>query len=289
MKKSLASILAAALVLSAMTGCSNGTENSDESSSQSVSEGSKSSAEISSESSDRSSSASSSSASLTVSDALAIDEDFVVPHSEFSLNMFKDPKTAQDFDRAMELMRQYAYWQFTIIHPNEKRKEEDPVYMITDKEQSIRRDTEDNPYWFYKVVKGEMSSEKLFNEALDNIFTEQFKKDFFEYNKDDMIVSDGHIYLNSRMKRMGGVGAGKSYLELNSFEYPDENTILMTVTDVGNKDEWGLENDLRETLTVKFVRENDALKIAEVSNAHSVSYAFGFYSRLYCGNFKANQ
>lgn len=32
MKKSLASILAAALVLSAMTGCSNGTENSDESS-----------------------------------------------------------------------------------------------------------------------------------------------------------------------------------------------------------------------------------------------------------------
>lgn len=285
MKKSLASILAAALVLSAMTGCSDGTANSDESSSQSVSEIS----ENSSESSAQTPSTTSSSTSSAASEALAIDEDFVVPHSEISLNIFKDPKTAQDFDEAMGLMRQYAYWQFTIIHPNEKSKEEDPVYMITDKEQSIRRDTEDNPYWYYKVVKGEMSSEKLFNEALDKIFTEQFKKEFFEYNKDDMIVSDGHIYLNSRMKRMGGVGMGKSYLELNSFEYPDENTILMTVTDVGDKDEWGLENDLRETLTVKFVRENDALKIAEVSNAHSVSYAFGFYSRLYCGNFRTNQ
>lgn len=213
-----------------------------------------------------------------------MDEDFVVPHREITPNAFSDNKKAQDFEQALNVMREYAYWQFTIIHPNEMKKENDPVYKIVDTEQSIKKETEDNPYWFYKVVKGEMNSEKRFNEALDKIFTEKFKSEFFEYNKDDLIVSDGFIYLNFRMKRVGAVGTGMSYLELNSFEYPDENTILMTVTSVGDKNEWGLDADLRDTITVKFVRKDGTLRIDEINDPLKASISFGYYPYLSCEN-----
>ncbi len=281
MKKPLASILTAALLLSALTGCSNGAESSDESSVSSVSESTSSSPAASS-----STSSTVESTSSAAPETPAIDEDFVVPHSEIKLNLFKDGEKSKDFAQAIDLINQYAYLQFTVIHPNEKDKSDDPVYLITDKEQSIQKEIDDNPYWFYKVIKGEMSSEKLFNEKLDNIFTEKFKKEFLEYNKNDLIVSDGFIYLNVRMKRVGAIGAGMSYVELNSFEYTDENTILLTATNVGDKDEWGLEEDLREAITVKFVKNSDGkLRIDEISDPLKASIAFGYYDSLYCGNF----
>lgn len=76
-----------------------------------------------------------------------------------------------------------------------------------------------------------------------------------------------------------GVGLGESYLRLDSIERPDENTYVLTVTSVGDKEEWGLQEDWLETEVVKVVKTADGLRIDECSRKASEFFARYRYIR----------
>lgn len=131
---------------------------------------------------------------------------------------------------------------------------------------------------FYKVIGGSVRTEKQFNDLLDDIFTEKLKQSYTQDPERMFRFKDGDLYIAGY--GAGGVGLGMSYLELNSFEHPDDNTILMKVTSVGDKEEWGLDEDIRDETTIKFVKDsNGKIRIDECDIDH-VSEYFGFYRSI---------
>lgn len=75
-----------------------------------------------------------------------------------------------------------------------------------------------------------------------------------------------------------------SYLEFNSFEHLDENTILMKVTSVGDKEEWGLDEDIRDETTIKFVKGSDGKLRIDECDVYNASQYFGFYREIVSGD-----
>lgn len=181
---------------------------------------------------------------------------------------YKRLPTREELNDIVRLFRDFKYWQTDILHFWSARFEpqEDPMYFFVDPEQSITvsdKEAEEQRINFNdtynKAIKAPLRSEQELDELLDTMMTDNFKEIFYEFNTSTnvLLIRDGSVYLHEGGGEIPIRGAGMSRLELNSMGFTDDNTVLMKFTDVGDKDEWGLEKDLRDEVTVKLVKGSD--------------------------------
>lgn len=119
-------------------------------------------------------------------------------------------------------------------------------------------------------------TEKTLNEKLDKLVTEDLKKDFLPSSYQ---IKDGYLYVPGGGFAYG-MGQGMDKLYLNSIEYPDEKTILVNMTSFGDKTRWETEKDIEENFTVKLVRTDDGLRIAECG-IDAVPYLYYYHEIHY--------
>ncbi len=120
------------------------------------------------------------------------------------------------------------------------------------------------------------------NEKLDGLVTEKLKNEFVNFitqNDYTYRIKDGDIYITEEACA-SGMGAGMDKLYLNSIEHPDEKTILVNMTSFGDKTRWETEKDIEENFTVKLVRTDDGLRVAEC-DANAISYLYYYHEIHY--------
>lgn len=198
----------------------------------------------------------------------------------------EEPAYQTEFEQALATLSDLAYIEYEM-HPVDCKFTEG----LIDKSQFIADvvdyDENSKPLYnsdstFYKVVGGPVHTEEQFNNKLSDIFTEKLKQSYTQNPERKFRFKDGDLYVAGY--GTGGVGLGMSYLELNSFEHLDDNTILMKVTSVGEKDEWSLDEDIRDETTIKFIKSSDGkLRIDECDVLFAAEY-FGFYREIVCGD-----
>lgn len=296
--KALAAILIAALTL---TGCSrNENSTSDGDGASSAQSAAADSSIVTSDTSDTSST---SSTTNTSSSAESTSEISNAPESkpESSLTSTSStPETSKpeetsepaepvyqtEFEQALAVLSDLAYIDYEM-HPIDSNFPEglvDTSQFVADvvdyDENSKPQYTSDST--FYKVVGGPVRTEEQFNNLLNNIFTEKLKQSYTQNPERKFRFKDGDLYIAGY--GAGGVGLGMSYLEFNSFEHLDENTILMKVTSVGDKEEWGLDEDIRDETTIKFVKGSDGKLRIDECDVYNASQYFGFYREIVSGD-----
>lgn len=113
---------------------------------------------------------------------------------------------------------------------------------------------------------------------LNSITTEKMREEYFIDGDYYALEYNNKLYINPDGGGRGA-GLGESYLRLDSIERPDENTYVLTVTSVGDKEEWGLEKDWEHTEVVKVIKTADGLRIDECTRGASEFFARYRYIR----------
>lgn len=153
-----------------------------------------------------------------------------------------------------------------------------------DKSQKITIDAVNSlnePYTaeYYKAVGLPANTLDELNEKLDGFVTEKPKSDFLKMTDDNFftVADNGDIYISNYPFGRATV-FDKDKLYLDSIEYPDDNTILVTVTSFRDKESWGTVKDIIDTSTAKIIRTDDGLRINEC-NIDIISY-FGSFDEI---------
>ncbi len=199
----------------------------------------------------------------------------------------------------LRLLDSFTYWQDDVFHFMNKSFDavEDPMYDFADPEQTIFVSEEESDEYekqheeylasgtYIKAVKSPLSSAKELDEFLDTMMTENFKEMFYKFNNGyTMLLRDGSVYFHHGGGGASSRGLGQSYLELNSVGFTDDNTVLMRFTDVGDKDEWGLDKDIREEFTVKLVRGSDGKFRFDDGDYNKIALDLTFYRGMVYGD-----
>lgn len=197
----------------------------------------------------------------------------------------EEPVYQTEFEQALAVLKNYVYFDFAL-RPFDLFFPEG----IVDKTQYIIEnatyDENSKPIFdsesiFYKVIGGSVRTEEQFNKLLDDTLTEKFKQAYCENSYRGFRFKDGDLYVGGSGAR--GRNLGMSYLELNSFEHLDDNTILMKVTSVGDKEDWGLNEDIRDEATIKFIKSADGkLRLDECND--QISHYFWLYDDIVYGD-----
>lgn len=190
----------------------------------------------------------------------------------------EEPAYNTEFEQALAALSDLAYIDYEM-HPIDNNFPEG----LVDESQYVTEnvgDDESNSYklTFYKVVGGPVRTEEQFNNLLNDIFTEKLKQSYTQDPERMFRFKDGDLYIAGY--GAGGVGLGMSYLEFNSFEHLDDNTILMKVTSVGKKEDWSLDEDIRDEAAIKFVKGADGKLRIDECDVYHVSQYFGFYREI---------
>lgn len=252
LKTSIAALLTACLLL---TGCDNSTQNNENSSDSSTSTSNSISEPESFVESD-------------ISDPHGVQpggaENFTSsggPDNSDPADNTEKPEKLTETEQIFKMLKDYGnlYW----------RVRSDSVEKFTDPSQKINIEVIDsdgfsNKNSYYKITSVLPRTESELNEKLDSLVTEDLKKEFLDPVIGDLIkIKDGDLYI--RNYGAYGMGLGMSKLILNSIEYPDENTVLVNMTDFGDKIEWEIEKDIENKFTVRLVRTDNGLRIAELT------------------------
>lgn len=194
----------------------------------------------------------------------------------------EEPAYNTEFEQALAALSDLAYIDYEM-HPIDNNFPEG----LVDESQYVTEnvgDDESNSYklTFYKVVGGPVRTEEQFNNLLNDIFTEKLKQSYTQDPERMFRFKDGDLYIAGY--GAGGVGLGMSYLEFNSFEHLDDNTILMKVMSVGKKEDWSLDEDIRDEAAIKFVKGADGKLRIDECDVYHVSQYFGFYREIVSGD-----
>lgn len=194
----------------------------------------------------------------------------------------EEPAYNTEFEQALAALSDLAYIDYEM-HPIDNNFPEG----LVDESQYVTEnvgDDESNSYklTFYKVVGGPVRTEEQFNNLLNDIFTEKLKQSYTQDPERMFRFKDGDLYIAGY--GAGGVGLGMSYLEFNSFEHLDDNTILMKVTSVGKKEDWSLDEDIRDEAAIKFVKGADGKLRIDECDVYHISQYFGFYREIVSGD-----
>lgn len=192
-----------------------------------------------------------------------------------------------EFEQVLNLIADYGVLMFDSFPPNrenydvvDKTKRVPTTIVDTDMpgivstvvlESSINENEWYN--WAYKPIDS-------WTELLNSMTTEKMREKYI-YTDSFVIMYKDEMYIEPTGGGRG-VGLGMSYLRLDSVERPDENTYVLTVTSVGDKEEWGLQEDWLETEVVRVVKTADGLRIDECSK--NASEFFRFYDYLRYGD-----
>lgn len=161
------------------------------------------------------------------------------------------------------------------------------IERYIDKTQKIsveRTNVSGEPYTleYYKTVGLPANTLDELNEKLDGIVGEELKNDFLKMtdNRFFTVAENGGLYMSADPYGRS-LGLGMDALYLDSIEYPDENTVLITVTSFGAKENWDADKDIISKATAKLVRTSDGLRI-EACDVTIPDY-FGYYNELVLG------
>lgn len=193
-----------------------------------------------------------------------------------------------EFEQILKLLADYGVFMFDSFPPN------DWNYDVVDKTKRVpttkfipSRETSDGvPYtiildessinenewhsWQYKPIDS-------WTELLNSMTTEKMREKYV-HTDSFVIMYNDEMYIDPTGGGRG-VGLGMSYLRMDSVERPDENTYILTVTSVGEAEEWGLQEDILETEVVKVVKTADGLRIDECSRNASELFKNYYYLR----------
>ena len=131
---------------------------------------------------------------------------------------------------------------------------------------------------FYKVVNGDIKTEEQFIAKIDTMLTEKAKKEFLADPERNFEFSDGNLYISGR--GAGGMGTGMDALYLDSVEYTDENTVVVTVISLGDKNNWGTSEDIKDAAKATLVKTDDGFRIDTCD--YSAIIDFYFYNEIIC-------
>lgn len=180
-------------------------------------------------------------------------------------------------EEIIKLLEDYSDFYFAMTPSKDIEK-------FMDKSQKISIDgigPLNNPYTaeYYKAVGLPANTLNELNEKLDEFVTEKPKNDFLKITDDKFftVADNGDLYMSNNPYGRG-LGLGTDTLYLDSIEYPDDNTILVTVTSFGDKDNWDTDKDIENTATAKIVKTEDGLRIDEY-DINIIDY-FGYYNEI---------
>lgn len=121
----------------------------------------------------------------------------------------------------------------------------------------------ENDCYLGKIVNGNITTYSALIEKLKSMLTDKCIEntsedilDWFGTNEND------DLYVQNR-----GAGGylGYDYFRINSIGYPDEKTIALDMSRVGEKEEWGYDEDLAEDFQMILKRTDGGLRIDEIT------------------------
>lgn len=193
-----------------------------------------------------------------------------------------------EFEQVLKLIADYGVFMFDSFPPNRDN------YDVVDKTKRIPVDhipsyeTSDGVASTIVLDESSINEKEWYNwaykpidswtELLNSMTTEKMREEYVFIDDYYTLVHNGELYIRPTGGGRG-VGLGMSYLRLDSVERPDENTYVLTVTSVGDKEEWGLQEDWLETEVVKVVKTAYGLRIDECSRKASEFFAWHQYIR----------
>ncbi len=174
-----------------------------------------------------------------------------------------------DPDQVIQLLRDYSDF-YLAMTPSDNEK-------FIDRSRNISIDGTGplgNAYTseYYKTVGLPANTLDELNEKLDGFVTDKAKDDFLEMTNDKFfsVAENGDLYMTADPFGRGlGLGMGELYLD--SIEYPDDDTITITVTSIG-------DDNVTDTASAKLVRTDGGLRISEY-DANMIDY-FGYYDEI---------
>ena len=118
---------------------------------------------------------------------------------------------------------------------------------------------------------------------LRSMITENMAESFIEYHirNNYLFIYQDEWYLKTNSGGRG-YGLGQSELILDSYEKPDENTLILNFVSIGYKEEWGTEEDLIDEGQVILKKSENRYRIEKCDD--SVAEWFVQYSKIKYGS-----
>lgn len=131
--------------------------------------------------------------------------------------------------------------------------------------------------YYAKVSKCGITTYSAMTEKLGSLFTENCLDETSEHIREWFRAGENdELYL----RRIGAGGyLGESYLRLNKISHPDDATIVLDISVIGEAEDWGYAEDKEEPVTVTLKREGGALKIDRFESDghdHFISFTLNF-------------
>ena len=189
-----------------------------------------------------------------------------------------------EFEQVLKLIADYGVLMFDTFPPNREN------YDVVDKTKRVPTtivDTNMPGIVSTVVLESSINENEWYNwaykpidswtELLNSMTTEKMREKYI-YTDSFVIMYKDEMYIEPTGGGRG-VGLGMSYLRLDSIERPDENTYVLTVTSVGEAEDWGLEEDILKTEVVKVVKTAEGLRVDECSRNASEFFQHYYYLR----------
>ena len=178
---------------------------------------------------------------------------------------------------ALKLLEDYGHFYLDMTPTYEPERLMDKSHKITVEKLGV----DGNPYTrdYYKATGLPANTLGELTTTLDGLVTENLKQDFLKMTDTNFltVAENGDLYMSTDPYGRG-LGVGMDALYLDSIEYPDNNTILITVTSYGSGELWGRTQDILDTASAKLVKTENGWRIDECDV--SITDFFGFYNEL---------
>lgn len=192
----------------------------------------------------------------------------------------ENTSVSEESEQAIELLEGYSDF-FVEMTPSDNGSFTDKSQKIS--VEGVSRLGEPYTAEYYKTEGLPANTIDELNEKLDGFVTEKAKNVFLEMTNNGFftVAENGDLYMSNNPYGRG-LGLGMDKLYLNSVEYPDDNTILITVTSFGSKENWDTDEDIKDTASAKLVMTEDGLRIDEYDP--SIIDYFYYYDEITVGN-----
>ena len=181
-----------------------------------------------------------------------------------------------DTEQALKLVSRYSRLYNKLFPINDINKD------IVDTSQSITADRTINgnmtTLTFYKVIKDAPTAKDEFESELDEMLTPEMKSEFLADSERHFEYKDDNLYVASR--GAGGIGTGMDKLILDSAKQ-DGDKLTINVTSFGSKENWGTDNDIKDSTEITLEKTADGLRIGKC-DINAVTY-FSFYDSITYG------
>ena len=172
-----------------------------------------------------------------------------------------------DTEQALKLVSRYSRLYNKLFPINDINKD------IVDTSQSITADRTINgnmtTLTFYKVIKDAPTAKDEFESE------PEMKSEFLADSERHFEYKDDNLYVASR--GAGGIGTGMDKLILDSAKQ-DGDKLTINVTSFGSKENWGTDNDIKDSTEITLEKTADGLRIGKC-DINAVTY-FSFYDSI---------